>query len=245
MLKLENMEGYKSSPDILKEAYKILLSIFVEDDVKIYEIDNNVYEVVYLKNKFTFKFYNVDYFYFSLDVFYKEDLLYQGNFEIANFESYMRKKSEEGFENDFGDIIKFVNSTTSKLEVSCDNSFDNYDEECREENLGVDSQSVKLSTQNSIVPDNIEKIRVVALRFEGNIIAFRFKTDKGAFDMRIEVATKYGLGGFKTEKFINLERVNGILMSSTEKKLRTCVPDISLCEEDCKRLVNAIFQCEE
>lgn len=93
----------------------------------------------------------------------------------------------------------------------------------------------------SIVPYGISQIRVVALKYQGEAIAFRFKTDKGAFDMRKSVAVKYGLGGFKTETFIALQSVNGMLMSESERKRHVCVPDVSDCEEDCKRLMDAIF----
>lgn len=98
-----------------------------------------------------------------------------------------------------------------------------------------------LTNQPRIVPDFIGRIRVVALKYQGQVIAFRFKTDAGAFDMRKSVAVGYGLGEFKTEKFITLENVNGLLMSNSEREQRVCVPDVSDCPEDCERLMQALF----
>lgn len=93
----------------------------------------------------------------------------------------------------------------------------------------------------SIVPDGIREIRVVALKYNGQVIAFRFKTDKGVFDMWKSVAAKYGLGEFKTETFITLESVNGVLMSKSERERRRCVPDISDSPEDCAKLIDRLF----
>lgn len=95
--------------------------------------------------------------------------------------------------------------------------------------------------QQSIVPQEIGQIRVVALKYQNQVIAYRFKTDVGAFDMRRDVAQGYGFGSFKTETFIALESVNGLLMSSSEKRKQVCVPDVSDCQEDCQRLVQALF----
>lgn len=93
----------------------------------------------------------------------------------------------------------------------------------------------------SVVPDGIGEIRVVALKYKGQVIAFRFKTDKGVWDMRRGVATQFGLGEFKTETFITLESVNGLLMSRTERERRRCVPDISDSPEDCEKLMRLMF----
>ena len=95
--------------------------------------------------------------------------------------------------------------------------------------------------QKSVVPE-ISQIRVVSLKLDGEIVAYRFKTDAGAFDMRRSVALIYGLGGFKTERFINLESVNGLLLSKSEIKNHQIVPDVSECEEDCRKLIDALFQ---
>lgn len=96
--------------------------------------------------------------------------------------------------------------------------------------------------QASLVPATISRVRVVALRYNKQTIGYRFKTDAGAFDMRLETATTYGLVALKTETVITLENVNGILMSASERKSHTCVPDISDCKADCDRLVKIMFR---
>lgn len=95
--------------------------------------------------------------------------------------------------------------------------------------------------QTSIVPD-IKQIRVVSLKLDGEVVAYRFKTDVGAFDMRRSVALSYGLGGFKIEKFITIESINGLYMSKSEMKSHKLIPDVSDCEADCRKLINALFQ---
>lgn len=92
-----------------------------------------------------------------------------------------------------------------------------------------------------VVPDGIKKVRVVALKYSGEVIAFRFKTNLGSFDIRREAAARYGLGAFKTETFITLKSVGGLLMSDSERKKGICVPDVSSCREDCDKLMNAVF----
>lgn len=95
--------------------------------------------------------------------------------------------------------------------------------------------------QSSIVPD-IKQIRVVSLKLDGEVVAYRFKTDVGAFDMRRSVALRYGLGGFKIEKFITIECINGLYMSKSEMKSHKLIPDVSDCEADCRKLIDALFQ---
>lgn len=116
------------------------------------------------------------------------------------------------------------------------------DTENASDGLEMSSMNGRLSgLTKSIVPDGIREIRVVALKYNGQVIAFRFKTDKGVFDMWKSVAAKYGLGEFKTETFITLESVNGVLMSKSERERRRCVPDISDSPEDCAKLIDRLF----
>ena len=117
------------------------------------------------------------------------------------------------------------------------------EEEAREYEVGTGGRFMAemFRVQPCIVPDGISQIRVVALKYEGNVIAFRFKTNVGAFDMRKSVALGYGLGSFKTETFITLRSVNGMLMSDSERKKQVCVPDVSECQEDCDKLMKALF----
>lgn len=97
------------------------------------------------------------------------------------------------------------------------------------------------AVQPSIVPDGITQLRVVALKYRDSVVAYRFKTNAGAFDMCREAALRYGLGGSRTETYITLQNVNGVLMSGAERERRACVPDVSGCEEDCEKLMRALF----
>ena len=127
-------------------------------------------------------------------------------------------------EDDFSDII----IKTEDVAAS-ESNVDNYDEE-------------EIEPDYSVVPDGITKIRLVSLKLDGEIVAYRFKTDKGSFDISRSVMAKYGFGGTITDKFINLEYVNGVLMSSSEKKNNSKVPNISDNEKDCKKLINLLFK---
>lgn len=97
------------------------------------------------------------------------------------------------------------------------------------------------ANKGGVVPADIKSIRAVALKYDGKVIAFRFKTDKGAFDMSKEAATRFGLSDLKTEKFIKLESLNGVLMSASEKQKNVFIPDVSENDIDCQRLINALF----
>lgn len=242
------------SPAKVKDLVGIIVSIFGKDDYNFIKTYNDTYEVKYYKNDFKFRFFDVLNDNFTLYVYKGDWELFSRSYsDIDTFVSDMKSKFEKGFEDSYGDIAYFnennENDETntlddenySNIEQVSDDFSDSSDEEFNSEPLDDYSRGLKIAKSTSIVPDDITKIRVVALRYDGNILAFRFKTDKGAFDMKLDVAIKYGLGGFKTEKFINLECVNGVYMSSSEKKLRTFIPDISLCEEDCKKLINALF----
>lgn len=93
----------------------------------------------------------------------------------------------------------------------------------------------------NIVPDGITQIRIVSLKYEGKVIAFRFKTDKGSFDMDKSAAAQYGISGIKVDKFITLQNVNGLLMSESEKSGKSVIPDVSESEVDCLKLMNALL----
>lgn len=92
-----------------------------------------------------------------------------------------------------------------------------------------------------VVNGDITSIRAVALKYDGKVVAFRLKTNLGSFDINRDVAARYGISDFKTEKFIKLQSVNGILMSESEQKSQTFVPDVSDNEADCFKLIVALF----
>lgn len=96
--------------------------------------------------------------------------------------------------------------------------------------------------KKSVVPDDVSEVSIVALVYNDKIIAYRFKTDKGNFDVTREVALKYGISEYKMEKCVRLENHNGILMSKGEVARGRCIPEISNNEEDCKKLFDILFK---
>lgn len=104
-----------------------------------------------------------------------------------------------------------------------------------------DGTVVKKEPVRYVVGD-IKSIRAIALKLDGVAIAFRFKTNVGTFDMRKEVAQSYGLGEFKADTFIQLKRVNGILMSDSEQRNNSFFTDVSDSPEDCEKLIKRLFQ---
>ncbi len=93
----------------------------------------------------------------------------------------------------------------------------------------------------SIVPDNVSNVQVVALNLDGVTIGYRFLTDCGKFDMTKKKARMYGISGIKVEKMLRLQRKNGLLLSKGEINDHQVIRDISDCDEDCEKLVNALF----
>lgn len=226
MITFEDTRNPKDSPCNLEgilEAIKLVLGL---DDASLVNLDDkgaNVFRIIYLNSPVYFEIFELREDVFSLAGYNSNHCIIDDYFnDIESFKACLEAHKDE-----------LYGSTAS---------FDRDDEEEQEapQSKGGSEDSSNLS---GIVNGDITKIRVVALKSDGVVIAYRFKTNLGAFDMRKSTATKYGLGGYKTDKFITLEHVNGLLMSKNELKARVCVPDISECEEDCKKLVNALFTC--
>ncbi|MBO6015989.1 MAG: hypothetical protein J6P60_05320 [Lachnospiraceae bacterium] len=115
-------------------------------------------------------------------------------------------------------------------------------DEDEEEAMVTDRFLEDLSIQQPPVIDRpIHEIRILSLKYENSTVAFRFKTDIGAFDMRKSVAFHYGLSDLKVTKMVHLESVNGMLMSPSERKAHMFVPDVSENEEDCHKLIDALL----
>lgn len=104
-----------------------------------------------------------------------------------------------------------------------------------------DDEEQTMMPSGGVVTGQITSIRAVALKYDGKVVAFRLKTNLGSFDISREVATRYGFSDFKTEKFIRLESVNGVLMSESERKNQKFIPDVSDNEADCFKLITALF----
>lgn len=144
----------------------------------------------------------------------------------------------------FSDLEEMAKSETTDTVVdNMGTAFsltDDSDDEDEMDNLTGSKAGIEME-QNSIVPKDITKVRIVALRYNNAIIAYRFKTDKGSYDMTKNTALKYGISGYKIEKVITVSVKNGFYISKKELETRTLVPDISDCEEDCKLLIEVFF----
>lgn len=144
----------------------------------------------------------------------------------------------------FSDLEEMAKSeTTDTVADNMGTAFsltDDSDDEDEMDNLEGSKTGIE-TEQNSIVPKDITKARIVALRYNNAIIAYRFKTDKGSYDMTKNTALKYGISGYKIEKVITVSVKNGFYISKKELETRTLVPDISDCEEDCKLLIDVFF----
>lgn len=250
-----NISDTQSKP---KEFVNILEEIFGKET---HLLANNGSEMIKLAvgdTGYAFEFFNVNSVTCSFHVFNSTSTKIYEEFEVARTEVYDRVKSiaENGiiyhgeyifivarnelpsYSSNKNDLFAVSPIEAEQFMKQMEN--DTLDEE--EETSGDNKFSKELAKSvESIVPD-IEQIRVVSLKLDGEVVAFRFKTNVGAFDMRKSVAFKYGLGGFKTEKFINLQSKNGLLLSKSEIENHAIVPDVSECEEDCKKLINALFQ---
>lgn len=164
---------------------------------------------------------------------YKDGVFYHG--QPIEFNRVLDLSSDD-FDDDYIDPDLITKPTEPTM-------FESSDDEEEEVEQSRTSKFLDELTkpQNSIVPD-IKQIRVVSLKLDGEVVAYRFKTDVGAFDMRRSVALRYGLGGFKIEKFITIECINGLYMSKSEMKSHKLIPDVSDCEADCRKLIDALFQ---
>lgn len=116
------------------------------------------------------------------------------------------------------------------------------DEESEVQTKSWRTSGVSTEEVISIVPDAILDCRVVALVYDNNTIAYRFKTNVGSFDMSRDVASQYGLAPDKVTKFTRLMLVNDIFMTKGEYEAGRLIPDISNSKVDCDRLFKALFR---
>jgi hypothetical protein len=176
------------------------------------------------------------------------DFLYQnidiGSVHGDDFGDFIMKfetVAKTGFVTGLG-VVTVDDIRNNKLLTLDQQQTFNFDDDSDEVSDDKDWEDENYNGVESIVPYDITKIRVVALKLDNTVLAYRFKTDKGSFDMRRSVALKYGLGDFKVTKMIRLQRVNGLLMTDGEHSKRVLIPDVSDCEEDCKRLMQFMFE---
>lgn len=190
------------------------------------EVINDENDVIYWENINT-----KSHLYERLIAIYKDGIFFHGQPVIFN---KVLDMNEDDFDDDFIDPEMIAKPTQS-----IESSDDDEEEEINQSKSKFSDELAK--PQTSIVPD-IKQIRVVSLKIDGDVVGYRFKTDVGAFDMRRSVALSYGLGGFKIEKFITIESINGLFMSKSEMKSHKLIPDVSDCEADCRKLIDALFQ---
>jgi hypothetical protein len=153
------------------------------------------------------------------------------NLQLQNIKAY-------GFYSFEGEILKVEDLKAEDRQNTYLNDTDDEEEDLSNR----DWEDENTNGVKSIVPDDITKIRVVALKLDDTVLAYRFKSDRGSYDMRRSVALKYGLGDFKVSKMIRLHRVNGLLMTDGEHANRILIPDVSDCEVDCKKLMKFMFE---
>lgn len=268
---LENTLTNRDTLQMSKDICQLLNIHFGLDNAKVLDLGQQNFNIVYSDINCIVKIFKVDVIAWTLLVTVNSNEIFKCDFfNLQNLDNIFEEHKKDGTlisellggssyegvqinqNTEWGSSYESVQVDQNTEGNTFDNGYKWWEPESVSAYDTEDSDEQTLNTgsrfsdeinhiQESIVPCNIQKIRVVALIYNNEIIAYRFKTDRGAFDMRKSVATKYGLGGFKTEKSIILESVNGLLMSSSEHKAKVCVPDISGCSEDCQRLVDALY----
>ena len=159
-----------------------------------------------------------------------------------------KKSSSEETDDDYDSDFEILDQKSDSAESMDDFEFGTQIKDNRysvsEATLDIlsEEESTVFMPHFTIVPKSVSKARVVSLRLNGEIVAYRFKTDKGSYDMYANVAARYGLvAGHKTATYINVEYKHGYLISERELETHQLVPDISNNPEDCKTLINAFI----
>lgn len=248
----------EQNSEFLEEVCEVLIKVFNIPDlytINVYDEGRNEYEIKFDTSGYKFKFrVAIDNQCEYKIIFIPEDKVIF-TYKTCNFNKFV-SQIESVRENGIPTLDSnvyypdFDINGVSKNEL--DYGFDSQSPNptlngCEDEEVEATPVSGKFANDlagkpNSHVDGEITQIRVVPLKFEGVVIAYRFKTNLGAFDMSKSTAAKFNVDSIKSDKFITLERVNGILMSSTEKKIKKLVPDVSDCDEDCIKLINAMFE---
>lgn len=162
------------------------------------------------------------------DLLNSEDLIshinYLLNYCVINEDSqsyYEVDKEDDYISSDF----KF---TDNKVVQNCFNEF------------GAKSENVSTKKSN-LDTDSITDVKIVALKYNGKLVAYRFKTNIGCFDIDKETAQSYGVSEYKVTKAITLNKCNNLLMSNSEISGKRIIPDISSNFELCNKLFNLLF----
>lgn len=258
MAKNENFSTMEFDEYNYQDIYEVLVQVFGQGNFKTKENSDILCSFTLKNNSIYFRFIKANPVFCRLEVIdetdgviywenintkshlyerllsiYKDGVFYHG--QPIEFNRVLDLSSDD-FDDDYIDPELIAKPTEPTM-------FESSDDEEEETEPTRESKFLDELTkpQQSIVPD-ISQIRVVSLKLDGEVVAYRFKTDVGAFDMRRSVALRYGLGGFKIERFITIECINGLYMSKSEMKSHKLIPDVSDCETDCRKLIDALFQ---
>ena len=244
MVNIKYAESINTMSDdfsIIESVAEALYNVFKLDEFQVKltaSVVKGVYDIIPADSACYLELRKVDNIYY-INIVLDGIAIYKNLVYSYNLEYDLKQIRDKGIR--FGsDSYDFIIGKDLSSPVSLNSDDDEVSE--------IDSVMGKFAGQPTkiipIIKGKINQIRVVPLKFNGVVIAYRFKTDIGAFDMSKMVAERYGLSSIKSDKFISLENINGIYMSSTERKLHQLVPEVSDCEEDCRQLIDAVFQCE-
>ena len=204
-----------------KEVFQVLVEKTSLDGFEIINSDVSSCNCTFSNSSSVLKFVNLNNERFSL---------------VADENGYCK------FSIDYDDMDDYLNTFNSQEWLAMYNSLLDLDNEEISFFSGVNKTSLYEDTQEvSIVPDGISEIILLALVLDEKVVAYRFKTNMGYFDITKSKAMEYGVSGYKIEKAIKLQRYNGMLVSKSEIKNKRCIPDISNCDEDCRKLFDALF----
>ena len=186
---------------------------------------------------------------------YKFDKLYHdANKESINFMNNLYSDYYSGSEK--SDSNKSNINNIKSVKVTKNNNVNNLDDvninvknnksiEDDEESF-IDSHNLfindvelnKYSSSRPAVPDGITKIKVFALVYQDKLVGYRFKTNKGKFDIKINVAMELDIPNRLTVlKSIRLNAEGDLLLSKSEKATGVKVKDVSKNKGDCLKLL--------
>lgn len=91
------------------------------------------------------------------------------------------------------------------------------------------------------ITSDLSKVVVSKLMCNDTLVGYRFRTNNGCLDISIEMGTHLGIVPYKICKRVNLQEVDGVLVSNFEKKNHVLFPDISNNEELCRKMLKAVL----
>lgn len=243
-MKIDNIECAEPNENLIKDICSCLNTVHGLEEFNVVKWSDDIIDIVPYNSACYIEVCEIDNNQCVVDVMYS-GVIYSSRYDQNHYYcnkddiiSILEKGMKEGYSCD-GERYDFI--IGKDIMGFFDSDFNSTDEVADTDYMNGNISRIELSSK-PIVIGTIEQLRVVPLKYEGNVISYRFKTNLGAFDISRSVAERYGLNNIKTDKFIPLENINGVFMSANERKLHLLVPDVSGCEEDCTKLINAIFE---